>query len=112
MARIDLVLRGGRRPVLPVLVGLVSIADRDLTRFVIPDGGVFQDFSLVLVPGTRLDSLARAGARGVRRSARTGQRGEREETTLRVRALQSRRVASSCVRREARTRQGSGLSAA
>jgi hypothetical protein len=28
----------------PALVGLVSFADRDLTRFVIPDGGVFQDF--------------------------------------------------------------------
>jgi hypothetical protein len=37
-----------------------SMADRDLTRFVIPDGGAFQDFSLVLVPGIPLCCLARA----------------------------------------------------
>jgi hypothetical protein len=58
-------------PVRSVFVGLASIADRDLTRFVIPDGGVIQDFSLVLVLGMRLDSFARAGARSVRRCART-----------------------------------------
>ena len=54
-------------------MGLVSFADRDLTRFVIPDGGAFQDLSLVLVPGMRLSCLARAWARGVRRYARTGE---------------------------------------
>jgi len=43
-------------------VGLASIADRDL---------VFQDLSLVLVPGRRLSCMARAEARGVRRFART-----------------------------------------
>jgi hypothetical protein len=42
----------------------ISFVDRDL---------VFQDFSLVLVPGMRLQCLARAGARGVRRFARTGE---------------------------------------
>ncbi|HEX3854925.1 MAG TPA: hypothetical protein VHW01_28380 [Polyangiaceae bacterium] len=36
---------------------------RDLTRFVIPDGGVIQNFSLVLVPRMRLHGLARWGAR-------------------------------------------------
>jgi hypothetical protein len=40
------------------------LADRDL---------VIQDFTLVLVPGTRLSSFARASARGVRRFARTGE---------------------------------------
>ena len=59
-----------------VLVGLASIADRDL---------VIQDFSFVLVPGMRLSCLARAGARSVRRSARTGEAahgdlGSRAET--------------------------------
>ncbi|HEY5373106.1 MAG TPA: hypothetical protein VIK01_05435 [Polyangiaceae bacterium] len=29
----------------------ISVADRDLTRFVIPDGGAFQDFALILFPG-------------------------------------------------------------
>ena len=43
---------------------VVSIADRDL---------VFQDLELVLVPGIRLNCLARAGARGVRRFVRTGE---------------------------------------
>ncbi|HEX7450995.1 MAG TPA: hypothetical protein VF294_01845 [Polyangiaceae bacterium] len=41
-------------------MGPASIDDRDLTRFVIPDGGVSQDFSLVLVSGMRLHCLARA----------------------------------------------------
>jgi hypothetical protein len=41
------------------------LADRDL---------VIQDFSLVLVPGMRLDSFARAEARSVRRFARTKSR--------------------------------------
>ncbi|HEY3667161.1 MAG TPA: hypothetical protein VGL19_14220, partial [Polyangiaceae bacterium] len=45
----------------------------------IPDGGVFQDFSLVLVPGMRLSCLARAAARSVRRSARTGEAGAQAE---------------------------------
>jgi hypothetical protein len=48
---------------------MVSIADRDLTRFVIPDGESSKTAEVVLVPGIRLGAR---WARGVQRFARTG----------------------------------------
>jgi len=57
------------------LAARAALRDRDLTRFVIPDGGVFQDFSLVLVPAMRPHCVARAWAPRVPRFARTGAGG-------------------------------------
>jgi len=64
----------GRGPAIPPLT-LATTHSRDLTRFVIPDGGVFQDFSLVLVPGRS------AGLPGARWSAkRAALRAHRRES--------------------------------
>src|SRR6187551_2492714 len=73
----------------------LSIADRDL---------FFQDSQLLVVPGMRHNCLARAGARSVRRYARTKVCGPRRFTPRDAEKERGRSRSSDAARSSQRTR--------